>query len=43
MKIETLKKLVKDGRVECTTDISQYGRVEIRWTATGKRETVNVK
>jgi len=39
---EKLEQLARDGRVECETDVNRFGRVEVRWTKTGKRETVTV-
>jgi hypothetical protein len=39
--IEAVTQLIRDGRVECVTDL-KLGHVEIRWSRTGKRETINV-
>ena len=36
------QKLIRDGRIEAVTD-EAFGRIEIRWLLTGKRETVNIK
>ncbi len=36
------EKAMRDGRIECLTDISRAGYVEIRH-ANGKRETISIK
>jgi len=41
VKAATVKGWVKDGRVECETDL-KVGYVSIRWTRTGKSEDVEV-
>ena len=34
--------LIREGRIEALTDLSRFGRVEIRWIRTGKIETVTL-
>jgi len=41
VKLSTIKKQIKDGQVECMTDL-KIGYVFIRWTKTGEREYVEV-
>ena len=40
---DRLKQMVRDGKIEMTSDINGSGRVEIRWTASGKRETISTR
>jgi hypothetical protein len=41
---DRLKQMAKDGKVEMETDVHpKTGRVGIRWTASGKRETITTK
>ena len=41
IKISTVQKWIKDGRVECNTDL-KIGHVEIRWITRNKVEHINV-
>jgi hypothetical protein len=35
---ESFDRLVRDGRIEAVTDLNRFGRLEIRWLRTGRRE-----
>lgn len=39
---EKLESLMSEGRVECMSDISPEGAVDIRWTSNRRRETVQI-
>jgi hypothetical protein len=39
---ESFERLVRDERIEAVTDLNRFGRLEIRWLRTGRRETVSM-
>ena len=42
VKADTLRKWLKDGRVELNADVTRSGYADITWRNTGKRETIEV-
>jgi len=39
--IDTIRKWIKDGKIECLEDL-KIGHICIRWSKTNKREYINV-